>query len=359
MDHAGQRASDVVEMDLVFGSLDAGDDVSRRLPAVFAAAWPAYQAWFLRDGEHARASYRDSRRALQLHMPQILPTYDALVEAVGGGDLEARFLSHWCPPPLFAACSLAAWTGNANTLVRNYDYPPVLCDTTVMRSSWRDTHVLAMSDCVLGALDGLNADGLAVAIAFGGRKVLGPGFGIGLVVRYVLEVARDVHEALDLLARVPVAMAYNVALVDTAGGFAIAHVAPDRPLRLAPGRTAGNRQGRTEWPEHASFCATVERERVLDELVKEPSLTPQRLLDAFLRPPLYRSTAQSTWPTVYTAAYDVDARQVTLAWPERRWELSLARFTESSLAWRAEVAVPPAAEAVVPAPPRERPLLIA
>ena len=41
-------------------------------------------------------------------------------------------------------------TATRNVLVRNYDYPPLLCDTTVLRRSWNGTPVMAMSDCVLG-----------------------------------------------------------------------------------------------------------------------------------------------------------------------------------------------------------------
>ena len=38
------------------------------------------------------------------HLPELLADYDGAVAAVGGGDLEARLLSQWCPPPAVAAC---------------------------------------------------------------------------------------------------------------------------------------------------------------------------------------------------------------------------------------------------------------
>ncbi len=40
---------------------------------------------------------------------------------------------------------------------------------------------------------------LAVALAFGGRKVTGIGFGIPLVIRYVLETCSNVEEACIVL----------------------------------------------------------------------------------------------------------------------------------------------------------------
>jgi predicted choloylglycine hydrolase len=293
-------------------------------------------------------------------MPEIVPTYDRLVEAVGGGDLEARFLSHWNPPPLFAACSLAAWSRDRRVLVRNYDYPPTLCDALVLRSGWTGTQVLAMSDCLLGALDGVNEHGLAVAIAFGGRRVIGSGFGIGLVVRYVLETAHDVPEALAVLERMPVHMAYNVALQDTAGRNAVAYLSPDRPMTLGVGATAANRQGETEWPEHAEFCATEDREAALDALVADPETTTSVLVQHFLEPPLYRPTALSTWGTVYTAVYDTDARSLELRWPDDDWTLSLDDFAEGSRVRAISMALPQSVEPLAPlAVALHRPLLIA
>jgi predicted choloylglycine hydrolase len=50
-----------------------------------------------------------------------------------------------------------------------------------------DREVIAMGDGLWGVLDGINEDGLAVSLTFGGRRVLGDGFGIPLIMRYVME----------------------------------------------------------------------------------------------------------------------------------------------------------------------------
>jgi predicted choloylglycine hydrolase len=351
---------EVVELDSTFRAIDAGTTMEQRVPELFAAGWSAYRSWYLRDGEAARPSYAEAAYKLRQHMPELVPAYDRLVEAVGGGDLEARFLSHWSPPPMFAACSLAAWTRDSNVLLRNYDYPPLLCDTTVLSSAWHGTRVMAMSDCVWGALDGINEYGLSVAIAFGGRSTVGEGFGIGLVVRYVLEFARDVPEALEMLRRVPVQLSYNVALVDASGHSAIAYVAPDRELVVSGDATAANRQGQTEWPEHAAFCATVAREEAMVAAVAEPTTTIQTLASQFLQAPIYRPTADSTWGTVYTAAYDCDNRTLDLMWPDDSWRLSIDGFEEGSRTRRSLVAVPPPTfEAAEATPPAHPPVLIA
>jgi predicted choloylglycine hydrolase len=333
-----------------FRAIDAGRSVDGAVAEMFAAGWPAYRSWYLSDGERSRPTYAVAAEHLRRYMPELVGTYQRLVDAVGGGDLQARFLSHWSPPPMLTACSLAAWNRDGAMLVRSYDYPPLLCDATALASQWSGTRVVAMSDCVWGAVDGINEHGLAVAIAFGGRPVVGEGFGIGLVVRYVLETAQDVQQALAVLSRVPVQLAYNVALVDRSGAAAIAMVAPDRPMALAPGLTAGNRQGVTEWPEHAAFCATVEREAALAQAAADPAATAASLVAAFSQPPLHRDPATTLWGTVYVAAYDTRAGALDLIWPDDTWRLTMDTFTEGVRTRRTRVAVPPPEYAAAPEP---------
>jgi predicted choloylglycine hydrolase len=311
------------ELDVTFRAVDAGVTVVDVLPTLFAAAWPSYRAWLLCESESARPSRVESAAQLRLHMPELAGTFDDLVEAVGGGDLEARFLSHWCPPPVATACSLAVWNRGANRLVRNYDFPPQQCDMTVLASRWTGSRVLAMSDCLWGAVDGINEAGVAVAIAFGGRPVVGRGFGIGLVVRYVLELARSTAEAMGILCRLPVSMAYNVAVMDRSGHGAIVAVSPDRGAFVMPHLTAGNRQGGTEWPAHAATCATVEREEALGAGMLDPLQTVGDMVGQFLRAPVWRDPATTPWGTVYTAAYDCDRGSLDLLWPDDTWQLSV------------------------------------
>ena len=76
---------------------------------VFEERWPHYRSWFLRDGEADRPSYATSVRMLRAHMPELMPAYERVVELAGGGDLAARMLSLYRPPPYLAACSQGAW----------------------------------------------------------------------------------------------------------------------------------------------------------------------------------------------------------------------------------------------------------
>ena len=61
------------------------------LLAQFERTWPAYRAWYLREGEAPRPSYVQCRRMLREHLPELVPTWERLVELVGGGDLAAEF----------------------------------------------------------------------------------------------------------------------------------------------------------------------------------------------------------------------------------------------------------------------------
>lgn len=113
-------------------------------------------------------------------------------------------------------------------LVRNYDYAPELLERVVLGTAFTGRRVVGMSDCLWGLVDGMNDAGLAVSLAFGGRITLGPGFGIPLVIRYVLEVCGSAAEARDTLARLPVHMAYNVTVADRSGDYFTAYLGPDR-----------------------------------------------------------------------------------------------------------------------------------
>src|ERR1700681_4638972 len=86
--------------------------------ALFERHWPAYQQWFLSEGALARPGYATSRKELGQYMPELLPTYEQLIDLAGGGDLAARFLSLYCPPPFISGCSQAVWSRRPLMLVR-------------------------------------------------------------------------------------------------------------------------------------------------------------------------------------------------------------------------------------------------
>ena len=141
-------------------------------------------------------------------------------------------LALWNPPPFLTGCSQAAVLPGGPALIRNYDWDYRLFDGVVARTAYAGRRVLGMLDCLWGLLDGVNDAGLAVSLTFGGRPEVGEGFGIPLVIRYVLEVCGTVDEAVRVLRRVPVHMSYNVTALDRAGRWATVYLAPDRQARV-------------------------------------------------------------------------------------------------------------------------------
>ncbi|MES2994088.1 MAG: C45 family peptidase [Pseudomonadota bacterium] len=299
--------------------------------ALFERLWPAYRSWFLRSGAVGRPSYLESRRALRQHMPELVPTWEKLVTLAGGGDVEARFLSLWCPPPYIAGCSQAIWIDphghDEPALLRNYDFAPGLLEGSWLATRWSGQRVAALGDCLWGALDGLNEAGLAAALSFGGRTVSGTGFGIPLVLRYVLDVAQNTAEAIAILQRVPVSMCYSVTLLDAAGDWATVFVAPDRPTEVTRRKVVTNFQHQVDWPEHARATHSVERRDALQAQIDGPG-TLAEATDALLREPLFQSAWLRGYGTLYGALYKPRSGQIELLWPGQRWAQSLATFDE-------------------------------
>jgi predicted choloylglycine hydrolase len=299
-----------------------------RWAAVFEERWPHYRAWFLQEGEEARPTYATSLRMLRAHMPELLPAYERLVELAGGGDLAARMLSLYRPPPFLAACSQGAWTRDAPMLVRTYDYSPSRFEGLVWHQRLLERRVIGMGDCLWGLLDGMNDDGLAVSLTFGGRRVLGDGFGIPIVLRYVLETCGTVAEARAALARLPTSLAHNVTMVDRAGEVLTASLSPDREPVFRAFPVATNHQGTVE-PEQARATGTIEREAHIVALLEDPAMTGEAFADAFLHPPLHSSASSGGFGTLYTAAYRPAEGAVAYRWPGFEWLRSFEVFEEA------------------------------
>jgi predicted choloylglycine hydrolase len=293
--------------------------------ATFERLWPGYRRWFLSEGPLARAGYVTSSMQLERHMPELMPTYETLTELAGGGDLAARFLSLYAPPPYLAGCSQAVW-GDGERLIRNYDYTPAAFDGVLLASDWVRP-VIAMLDSTWGALDGINDAGLVASLAFGGRKVTGDGFGIPLLVRYVLETCATTSEAVRALARLPSHMAYSVTLLDAERRHATVHLAPDRKAEVTTARVCTNHQRRVEWPDYAALTRSVEREAFLRASVL-PLGDVDDAVEAFLRPPLHATSYRRGFGTLYTAAYAPATRSVLLRWPRgQAFEAAHGAFT--------------------------------
>ena len=287
--------------------------------ALLDATSASYRAWYLRSTPRPRPSLDAARRMLALHMPEMVPTWELLTELADGDETIARMLTLWDPPAFLSGCSQAVLDGDTPVLARNYDYRPDLCERVVYSSALTGRRVLGMSDCLWGLLDGMNDAGLAVSLTFGGRPDVGEGFGIPLVLRYVLEVAETLPEATAVLARLPVSMAYNVTVLDRNGDAATVFLAPgERPEVTHVGAVANHRGTSPDWPEHARAFRSVERqEALLRVLATRP--TPETLVEHLLTPPLYNTAYDQGFGTLYTAVYRPAEGVADYVWPTSTW----------------------------------------
>ena len=126
----------------------------------------------------------------------------------------------------------------------------------------------------MGIAGRVNDAGLAVSLTFGGRPQVGQGFGIPLVIRYVLEVCGTAGEAVRVLRRVPVHMSYNVTVLDRTGRWATVYLAPDRPARVTDRAVATNHQGEVEWAPYATAIRSVERQEHLGNCLPTTATFP-------------------------------------------------------------------------------------
>ncbi len=300
----------------------------------FQRLWPAYRRWFLKEGAGSRPTYLACERALRRFMPELMPTYERLLELSGGGDQAARFLSLYQPTPFMTGCSQAVWTREEPLLVRNYDYSPHLWEGVLLHTAWNGRQVLAMSDCLWGVLDGMSDRGLAVSLAFGGRRIVGDGFGIPLILRYILEFCDTASDATDVLCRVPSHMAYNVTVLDRSGAHATVFVSPDRDPIVSRRPLATNHQESIEWSEHARATASLDRAHFLSLRLHDRTETRQRFVGRFLEPPLYQTEHHHGWGTLYSAVYEPLAGRSTIHWPGYCLEQDFSRVVECTLAVR-------------------------
>ena len=291
-----------------------------RWRAVFDAAWPGYRHWYLSEGVVARPTRAEAERMLRRHMPELCGTWERLVDLTGGDEVAARMLTLWNPPAFQPACTQAvAQTEEGPILIRNYDYDPQLLERVVSSTALLGRVVIGTSDCLWGLLDGMNESGLVVSLAFGGRLGVGSGFGIPLVVRYLLEVCDTVADVRRVLTRTPVNAAYNLTALDAAGRHVTAFIAPGCPPEFSASPVATNHRPRqVEWPQYAAAVHSVERYEAAEAIVAA-RVDSETVVAHFLGAPLRSTHYGAGFGTLYTAVYRPHSPGVEYVWPDARW----------------------------------------
>ncbi len=293
-----------------------GDAPSDVWASLFDYFWPSYKVWFLSEGIAARPTYAASRKAIAEHMPEMAPLYDQICEAAGGGDIASRFLSMYCPPAYVTGCSQAVFeAATGPQLIRNYDYHPSLFEGVCLQTNWMGKRVNGVADGVWGLLDGMNEDGLAASLSFGGRRDLGQGFGVPIIIRYVLQVCSTVAEAVEVLKSIPTHLAYNITLVDRTGARATVEIAPDRVAVFLGRGHATNHQGHDQsWSGYLKAVKSHDRERMILE-AGAGHFGTQSMIDMFRTQPFFNTQYSRSFGTLYTSLYDPKSGVIQMILP--------------------------------------------
>ncbi|MCV6606207.1 MAG: C45 family autoproteolytic acyltransferase/hydrolase [Porticoccaceae bacterium] len=326
------------DKEFVFSAISDDANGVNLTPAV-AARWPAYANWYTSGIDNReRPTAEVCRAQLATHMPELVPSYDHLINRLAphlsDAHLLPQFLSLYNAPAFVAGCSQAAWQRpEGNALIRNYDFPLKLWDAMLLHSNWNGTRVIAMTDCLWGVLDGINEHGLTASLSFGGKLQVGDGFAVTLALRYVLEFCRTVAEACAVLQRIPVAMAYNIVLMDAAGDHRTVFIGPGQTAEITQLPTTTNHQPNSGTDTALEILSDSRvRDRFLQSRVNDQHQTLEHLKQLFLSPPLYRSNKDAKgWGTIYTACYQPQLGSVSLLWPNQEMTQSFAGFQDGQI----------------------------
>ncbi|MDA7963446.1 C45 family peptidase [Ruegeria sp.] len=292
---------------------------------ILGRSWGEWRQWYLARGATTARSEAEAMRAIRRHMPEMERLIDTLAGFLPDDPELREFLTFWCPPRYLVSCTQAASVDQAGPfLIRNYDLDPELSEATLLLSNWRGKAVMGMVEGMAGLSDGINENGLAISLSFGGRLVTGRGFGIPLIMRYVLETCTDVQDAIDALRLIPCHMSYNVTMTDASGAAATAFLAPDRRAMINRTSWATNHQLGVEWPRHGRISATLERASHLSRCYQAGLPTEASLRHAFLHPPFFSRHYRLGYGTVFSTSYRPLELSMSMIWgdgDERTWRI--------------------------------------
>ena len=201
-----------------------------------------------------------------------------------------------------------------------------------MKTRWHDTQVIATTDCLWGVLDGMNEYGLSVSLSFGGTWIVTEGFGMPIILRYILEFCTTVDEAVKVLCRVPTHMAYNIMLLDAYGQVRTVELTPFCKPNITYKPFAVNHQGNFALTNYAMFSHSYERQQFIVSKLFDPLTNIESFVNSFEYTPLFTSNYAQEFGTLYTAVYNPQLLAMEYRWPNQiRMYQSFAFFEEYGL----------------------------
>jgi len=163
------------------------------------------------------------KEILNTYCPPLLEELQGLVDGSGFPEADIlRLLAGYDMPQLSELGCTSFIT--SDFYVRNYDFSPKVYDGLFIKN---DT-IYGNSQFLVGRLDGMNRNGLVVGLHFVNNNFYKKGFVCSTIVRIVLEMCKDVDEAIQLLKKLPHAACYNYSLLDQKGNMAVVEASPEQ-----------------------------------------------------------------------------------------------------------------------------------
>ncbi|MBS4196824.1 C45 family autoproteolytic acyltransferase/hydolase [Lederbergia citri] len=242
------------------------------------------------------------KEALNVYCPPLFEELQGIID--GSGHLEAdvlRMLAGYDMPQLSELGCTSFIT--SDFYVRNYDFSPKVYDSLFIKNNT----IYGNTQFLVGRLDGMNHNGLVVGLHFVNNEFYQKGFLCSTIVRIVLEMCKDVEEAIQLLKKLPHAACYNYSLLDRKGNFAVAEASPGeihiltRPNELAcvnkfqtEKMGAYNRKWTGSSEDRLAVLENVNTSRTAEELHDWFSQTDS---------PLFYTDYDQFFGTLYTVSY--------------------------------------------------------
>lgn len=192
--------------------------------------------------------------------------------------------------------------------VRNYDFSPELYDARFVFCNPENGYAsIGFSQQITGRLDGMNEKGLVVGLHLVNEEKGGKGFLGTTVVRMVLDLCKNVDEAIDLISSIPHGYCMNFSMTDNSGKHVIIECSSEtQSVRNVDPLICTNHFESTNLQEmnRPEIGGSLERKKHLNELFKD-KLTP---LDAYhhfndVDSPLFFTDYKAYFGTLHTVVY--------------------------------------------------------
>lgn len=164
--------------------------------------------------------------------PQVLEEMEGFADACHASheEMAAFMLGVGCFKVTPMCSVFAARNGGDVTVGRNYDFFYTFKKYTESYLTCPEDGYMSIghTDIFIGREDGVNEEGLAVAMTGVAEKVIKPGINFPLVIRYILDRCATVEEGVNVLSTAHLSTTSNYLLADRKGDMAVVEASPEK-----------------------------------------------------------------------------------------------------------------------------------